>query len=190
MQRGGPTTFQADPYSRQEFAGTAAQTISFADPDSTLGGSYFGTLMISNSSSGGVHLASKVVVLGMLETPDTNQTRTIFGSNRDLAVRGLFGGGCSTCAGSPKLILDNVPLVVDDGFTLPDGAFLGTFRDVIWQNMNGAATQLWIRRGGGFSSNNGSIVFQNLTFSQTLTTGGLYVHLTQTDEYRPLWPCS
>jgi hypothetical protein len=165
VQRGGATTFQASRFSIVEFAGSKAQTISFANPDSTAAGSQFGSLLISNVGLG-VTLATKVHALGQLRTPDATFTRRIFGSNSDLAVHGLNAGA---------LILDNVPLVVDNG------DLISLFENTSWVNSNGAATQLRIRRSGGPGE---TFTFANLSFSQTLTTG-LYVHLTQTDLNSP-----
>ena len=161
VQRTGATAFQADPSSVTELGGFAAQTVSFANPDSTAAGSYFGNLSISNASAGGVTLATRVFALGQLQVPDTSgNPAMIFGSNNDLDVRGLQAG---------YMVLDNQPLVVDNG------AAISSFYDATWQNMNGAATQFYVRRAGG-----NTYYFSGLTFSQTLTTG-LYVHLRETD---------
>jgi hypothetical protein len=165
VQRGSATSFQGDPFGVEEFAGAAAQTISFTNPDSAAAGSHFGTLLVSNAGLG-VTVATKVFALGQLQTPDSIFTRRIFGSNNDLAVRGLQAGG---------LIFNDVPLVVDNGQAI------SMFGNTRWVNSNGAATQLWIRRVGGLGT---TFTFPNLDFSPTLTTG-LYVHLTETDINSP-----
>ena len=180
VQRANPTALQADPGSTADFAGTSAQTINFTDPDSTAAGSQFGNLLISNASAGGVTLANDVFAMGQLRTADTLNTRTVFGSSYNLDVHGLSAGGCSLCSGSPKLILNNVSVVVDNG------APIGTFRDVTWVNMpDPTAVFLWVRRGGGLASNYGSISFPNLTFPSTPPNPGYYVRADQTDLVSP-----
>jgi hypothetical protein len=171
VQRGAATALRAEPGATQEFAGTAAQTISFANPDSTSAGSQFGNLKITNASSGSVTLATKVFALGQLTTADTTSNRTLFGSGNDLSVRGLSGGGCLACTGGPyKLTLNNVPLVVDTS------AIIGSFRDVTWTNMSASATFFWLRRAGGPA---GTMTFPNLTFPSTPPNPGLYVRADQ-----------
>ena len=180
VQRANATALQADPGSTADFAGTSAQTINFTDPDSTAAGSQFGNLLISNASAGGVTLANDVFAMGQLRTADTLNTRTVFGSSYNLDVHGLSAGGCSLCSGSPKLILNNVSVVVDNG------APIGTFRDVTWVNMpDPTAVFLWVRRGGGLASNYGSISFPNLTFPSTPPNPGYYVRADQTDLVSP-----
>jgi hypothetical protein len=141
VQGVNPQAFQAGTGHRSRFQGDADQAITFANPDTTTAGSFFGILEVGQNSEGSsVGLFSDVFAIGPLETGEGFQRvlRSPLAEAPQLFSRGASG---------VNLTFGNVRWFISDGGTLATG-----LSDVRFETMNIVGTnpaQLRITRSAG-----------------------------------------
>lgn len=156
VQAVNPQAFQAGTGHRTRFEGAADQAITFANPDTTAAGSFFGILEVGQNSEGSsVGLFSDVFAIGPLETGEGFQRE--FRSPLAAAPQ-LFSRG----ANGLNLTFGNVRWYIGDGATLAAG-----LSDVRFETMNIVGTnppQLRMARSTG------AVTLTNFEFD-TVSTG-------------------
>jgi hypothetical protein len=140
--------------------GTAAQSVSFANPGAATSASHFQRLEIANASAGGVVLNSAAFANGQLRTPSgADVARLVSGAGFLLTAGGLDAYG---------LVFDGIPLYVVMGEAIT------RFDNATFRNMDAAAIQFRLDRLAD------AVTFNNTTF-ETEPTTGVYLHLVDTD---------
>ena len=157
-------TFQASGSHTTLFAGTAGQSITFANPAQGATGSHFNALQITNVSSGGVSLQSNVFANAQLQDGSTVAQEQLFGNGNTLTV-----GGTNIW----HFQFNNAPLVIDTT------ALFTRMDTVTFTGYASNATILQVRGGPGLSIPRTSMTFWGLTFPSTPPATGYYVDARQ-----------
>ena len=153
IQRGGPTTFQANEFFSTIFNGTGTQTVTFGSPG--MNASRFGILQMAHTSPtlqpAGITLASNIFLAGYIYDTSSTVKDSIAGQGFTVTASSLYLAGTG-------FVMNNAPLVTDSAIQSVSGL---TFR-----NMSTTITQWTINL-----PTTGSATMSNVNFLTTPTSG-------------------